>query len=68
VSEWVGDRYGPYAQEALVDPTGPEEGSLRVLRGGGFREGPDSLRVTARHGADPSQRSEGVGFRCVEAL
>ena len=65
VAEWVADRYGPYGAEPQTDPTGPAEGDLRVVRGGGYREGGDSIRVTSRFGARPQDRSEGVGLRCA---
>ncbi len=65
VAEWVADRYGPYADEAQTDPTGPTTGEWRVLRGGGFRDSSDGLRTMARIGADPYSRSEGIGFRCA---
>lgn len=65
VAEWVGDRYGPYEDEDQDNPTGAAEGPHRVVRGGGYREGGDYARTTARFGAPPELRSEGVGFRCV---
>jgi formylglycine-generating enzyme required for sulfatase activity len=83
VAEWVGDWYGDYEGSdsegsdsegsdsegsELVDPTGPEEGTWKVLRGGGFREGQKSIRVTARNMGPPEARSEGVGFRCGRSL
>jgi formylglycine-generating enzyme required for sulfatase activity len=73
VAEWVGDWYGDYEGSdsegsEQVDPTGPEEGTWKVLRGGGFREGQKSIRVTARNMGPPETRSEGVGFRCARSL
>ena len=65
VAEWVQDRYGEYSDEESVDPTGPDDGSYRVMRGGGFRDVDDSIRTTARWGVLPDRRSEGVGFRCA---
>lgn len=32
--EWVNDWYGLYSEEHVVDPTGPEDGETKVLRGG----------------------------------
>jgi len=65
VAEWVFDAYGRYSLGAQIDPTGPAGGTLRVLRGGGLRDTAESIRTTLRFGADPADRSEGVGFRCV---
>jgi formylglycine-generating enzyme required for sulfatase activity len=65
VSEWVADWYERYPDEAETDPQGPDSGSYKILRGGGFRETSDAMRSTDRVLADPSTRSEGIGFRCA---
>ena len=36
VWEWVQDWYGNYPEGPLTDPTGPESGSYRVVRGGSW--------------------------------
>jgi hypothetical protein len=36
VREWCHDLYGPYASEGQLDPVGPDQGLLRVIRGGGL--------------------------------
>jgi eukaryotic-like serine/threonine-protein kinase len=36
VWEWVADWYGKYPSQAQTNPTGPETGDARVLRGGGW--------------------------------
>src|SRR5205823_108323 len=36
VWEWCFDIFGPYSRDAQVNPSGPERGSMRVRRGGGF--------------------------------
>ncbi|MGM0555826.1 MAG: SUMF1/EgtB/PvdO family nonheme iron enzyme, partial [Myxococcota bacterium] len=67
VAEWVADHYGPYPADAgpRVNPTGPEQGTLRVVRGGGHIEGGRWLRSKARWGAAPERRSSNIGFRCA---
>lgn len=65
VAEWVSDRYGWYGADPQTDPTGPDGGSLRVIRGGGYLEWSMALRTRTRHGADPTARSSDVGFRCA---
>lgn len=70
VAEWVADWYAPYAgPDPSTDPAGPDNAdgalTLRVMRGGSFRDPEPAIRTTARWGADPSGRSEGVGFRCA---
>jgi len=63
VWEWCSDWYGEYPKRALSDPTGPREGSLRVIRGGGWFNGAASCRSGDRYGDDPSGRNFGDGFR-----
>jgi hypothetical protein len=67
VAEWVADYYGPYPADGSSrdNPTGPDEGTLRVVRGGGHIEGGKWLRSTARWGAAPERRSSNIGFRCA---
>jgi formylglycine-generating enzyme required for sulfatase activity len=38
VWEWCSDRFGEYPKDAATDPQGPNEGSLYVIRGGGWNE------------------------------
>ncbi len=56
--EWVSDWYNPdfYAQSPDRNPGGPEDGKLRVLRGGSFSNGIDCLQVTHRSGWDPEKQ------------
>ncbi len=68
VAEWVFDRYGAYEADAQQDPTGPDEGDARVVRGGGYRDSSDMLRSMARIGVSAHTRSEGIGFRCASSL
>lgn len=68
VWEWVQDWYNPqfYAQPRSADnPTGPDNGDQRVIRGGSFTNSPNDLRVTRRLKADPSSSNGDVGFRCA---
>jgi len=60
--EWVADWYAPdyYAYSPLRNPTGPEEGDLRVVRSRGG--GPDR-GLPNRMPSPPS--STGPGFRCA---
>jgi formylglycine-generating enzyme required for sulfatase activity len=66
VWEWVADFGGPYTTAPLVNPRGPETGTLRVMRGGAWNGAFSSwVRPTFRFAAAPSTRSHGVGFRCA---
>lgn len=53
VIEWVQDRLADYSSSAQVDPCGPSEGSMRVLRGGGFADDAGGLRSANRSGELP---------------
>ena len=63
VAEWVWDRYGAYSAESAADPTGPEEGSLRVCRGGGWNDFAKNLRSAYRASLPQDGTSLSVGFR-----
>jgi len=63
VWEWVGDWYGPYPSDSQVDPSGPESGSRRVLRGGSWIYGTDGCRSAARRLDVPGRRDYDLGFR-----
>ena len=67
VSEWVQDFYSRsyYAISPLVNPTGPDTGRERVIRGGGWANDARELTVFDRMGRDPTQRSDETGFRIV---
>ena len=65
VWEWVGDWYGAYPAQRVDNPTGPESGRGRVLRGGSWNLDPVRLRSAFRGRNDPSNSGGNVGFRCV---
>jgi formylglycine-generating enzyme required for sulfatase activity len=48
VREWCGDRFEKYPSEEVKDPTGPSNGSLRVLRGGSWSIDARWLRSAVR--------------------
>jgi formylglycine-generating enzyme required for sulfatase activity len=74
VWEWVADWYSSsyYSNYAglttKTPPTGPADGNRRVIRGGGFNNNFESLRVTNREGRDPTSYASHVGFRCVRPV
>jgi formylglycine-generating enzyme required for sulfatase activity len=63
VLEWCGDWYGSYPPGSQTSPTGPINGSARVLRGGGWNNDADYCRVAYRHHYGPGTRTFDVGFR-----
>jgi formylglycine-generating enzyme required for sulfatase activity len=68
VYEWVADWYeADYYRTSPVDnPTGPEWGQDRVLRGGSFLEDSYYLRTSARFWFGQNAESFDLGFRCVQ--
>ena len=66
VWEWCGDWYDEYPSAAQTNPTGPSEGSNRVLRGGSwYYDGAYSCRSAYRNYFTPDFRNYSIGFRLV---
>lgn len=65
VWEWCLDKYGPYESNPQKNPTGPEKGTTRVLRGGAFDSYEVYHRVSNRFNLSPDLRFEYIGFRLV---
>lgn len=64
VSEWTWDWYAPqYSAAFAVNPSGPMEGTKRVVRGGSFQEGPLLVRAASRDQQDPELTVHDIGFR-----
>lgn len=65
VDEWCNDWYGDtyYEESPAVDPTGPNEGYIRVIRGGSWRGQGEDARAAVRIGYTPDRRHIHVGFR-----
>ncbi|MDF0528397.1 formylglycine-generating enzyme family protein [Tsukamurella sp. 8F] len=72
VWEWCCDRYSAryYSRSPSADPTGPDRGNSRVLRGGSHLCH-DSYcyryRVSARSHSTPDSSASNIGFRTVTA-
>lgn len=67
VWEWTADWYDPdyYERSHYENPTGPDSGLQRVVRGGSWLYYGTNLRVPNRHRDSPSYRYDNIGFRCV---
>ena len=71
VAEWCNDVYdiNYYKRSSSKNPRGPGEGDIKVLRGGGWQDGADSLRSSWRAGENLSFVDacimDSMGFRCV---
>lgn len=68
VWEWTSDWYDAdyYRKSPKQDPKGPTSGRLKVMRGGCWMSGADSLRVSCRKAELPDTWAPNVGFRCVQ--
>jgi formylglycine-generating enzyme required for sulfatase activity len=67
VWEWCWDWFSAsaYTSAARTNPTGPEAGSFRVLRGGSWSSAAEFLRSALRNFYNPSNRFYSLGFRVV---
>jgi formylglycine-generating enzyme required for sulfatase activity len=64
VWEWVSDWWSPYTAAPWSDPTGPETGKYRVLRGGAWDQPATMARPAARNIVyTPESRLNDIGFR-----
>jgi len=67
VEEWCHDWYGPYCDEAQIDPVGREYGLFRVTRGGSHNTDVAHLRSANRLGTLPDDKHWLIGFRVVQS-
>ena len=70
VWEWVADWHDPeyYAESADRNPTGPLNGTYKVLRGGSWYVPARWVRSTVRMRAHPTRSADQVGFRCARSV
>jgi len=61
--EWTNDWYAPYAASDNPDPRGPQKGTNRVYRGGGWGNEAAHCRISKRSNAPPVLRGRFLGFR-----
>ena len=67
VLEWCQDLWSKdYKTVANVDPSGPEKGHSRVLRGGCWHNTAQDARSAYRFNREPGYRNSYVGFRCAQ--
>ena len=65
--EWCADHYASeaYSASTQTNPTGPEVGTGRVVRGGDYRSPPVMARCANRDFTRATRRDQGNGFRVV---
>ena len=84
VWEWVDDWYEPYYQiRTQNNPTGPEIGESKIVRGGSFDSSAGALRITNRVWLHPKNKVfpkvttygqimnevyNYIGFRCAKSI
>lgn len=70
VAEWVADWYDQDYYKTAPDrnPRGPENGTQKAFRGGGWMDSTTTMRVAMRNGADPKTRINWLGFRCAKSV
>jgi formylglycine-generating enzyme required for sulfatase activity len=63
VSDWYADNY--YQRPMPLNPTGPDTGMYRVMRGGSWRNSGNLVRVQSRSKFPPVNYDIYFGFRCA---
>ena len=67
VWEWCNDRYSDtyYTIENIMDPVGPDTGSNRAVRGGGYAASAAHCRSAFRNMCPPTIVDNAMGFRII---
>jgi formylglycine-generating enzyme required for sulfatase activity len=65
VWEWCADWFGPYPEDEVTDPAGPDRGPGRVVRGGSWYYSPRISRSAYRYHHAPDACSSSHGCRVV---
>ena len=67
VAEWTADWFDPKYYKTAPDrnPKGPETGTQKAFRGGGWIDSTPSVRPAQRNGTDPATKMNWLGFRCA---
>jgi len=70
VAEWVADWYDQDYYKTAPDrnPKGPETGTQKAFRGGGWMDSTTTMRVAMRNGTDPNTKINWLGFRCARSV
>jgi len=70
VAEWTADWYDAnyYKNAPDRNPKGPERGTQKAFRGGGWIDSGLSIRPAQRNGAEPNTKMNWLGFRCARSV
>lgn len=68
VAEWVNDWYDSYPTNPQQNYVGPQFGTTRIIRGGGWTDIVKVLSPSEREKKNPSYKSESLGFRVVHSI
>ena len=68
VWEWCQDWKGDYESNALIDPTGQNDGFSRADRGGSWHTGAKDCRVSNRGSNSPTSKGEILGLRLALSI
>jgi sulfatase modifying factor 1 len=68
ILQWTNDWYGEYNMNEKINPKGPEKGTNKIIRGGGWGNAAWECRSAYRGGPGlyPGTRGTGIGFRIVK--
>ncbi len=68
VAEWVADWFDRDYYKTAPDrnPMGPQTGTHRAFRGGGWIDSTPTVRAAQRNGAPPTTKMNWLGFRCAK--
>lgn len=61
--DWYDDSY--YSGSPYVNPLGPDNGVLKVRRGGSTGDNEDTIRSSLRNSMPPNYSDSVIGFRCA---
>lgn len=70
VWEWTADWYDPnyFAVSVFENPTGPESGDVKVVRGGSWYDTANFTSALIRFPSRPENADKTIGFRCVQDI
>jgi formylglycine-generating enzyme required for sulfatase activity len=70
VWEWCHDWFAPHSADAAVDPTGPQVGEQRIMRGGSYYFSGETASCCSanRNKEVPERKAGNLGFRVVGEL